>query len=770
MPAMQEPGKFDVRMYIGIIFFRWQMIVVCLLYSMLGATVYILAAPKDYSVRCKIMAYRDPNLEIGTGGSPWRSFSAHVYLLQSEKLRGEAAKQLQEAWGKQIGSKDAMMLPVSVRPDTRVGHTLDISVICRNAGYGSAFLGTLMRLHEAEWNSLQRAAADQATNLLFDELKRLEDKIRVAENDLIDYQRLHDIPRVDARGSMESAHLQALMQRRNGLQTEMLLLEAQNPVLKGEGAGVIRAVANLTRETGEVKPPTEVSSARTGGVVDPNAPDVIVEPAETKKNTLADDLASEEVRGWHDLRIRLTRLQQQEKDLSVNLKPEHPEMRRIKKEIDNIRNQLDVAAEIQLSALKDRYRALQIQMNAVEGAEQRWQAKNLMASQRRAELKRMSGVVSRYESNYNMLYQRLNDMRVAEELKAEHFKTIEEVGADPTPVWPDPSKILLMALAIGLGSGFGLAFVAQAFDNKVQTIADVEHVLGVPFLGGIPCWVHSDLESTIRPIVTEEHSTGAIEAYRALRTSVLAECAKSGQKVIMFTSADSKEGKTLTVLNLAIMISQMGKRVLLCDMDLRRGRLHRSLGHEKEPGINDVLKKGESLKNVIKETRFANLFLAPAGGTIENTAELLQAVDLKELIAEVYDDYEFILIDTAPVLRVTDTVIMASQGVGSVIYVLRINRTPKPMVKYSLDMLKDVNIMGVILNNIEMHRISSLYYSYQYPNYAYYSNAYAYGYDYYYYGEHKPGIRGGWRRGRQSWDHRRREFVRWLRRTFLPLE
>jgi hypothetical protein len=85
-------------------------------------------------------------------------------------------------------------------------------------------------------------------------------------------------------------------------------------------------------------------------------------------------------------------------------------------------------------------------------------------------------------------------------------------------------------------------------------------------------------------------------------------------------------------------------------------------------------------------------------------------------------------------------------------------------------MLRDAKVLGLIMNSIEMHKISSLYYTYQYPNYAYYSNAYAYGYDYYYYGDQKPGIGGSWRRGRRSWEHRRREFVRWLRRTFLPME
>jgi tyrosine-protein kinase Etk/Wzc len=281
--------------------------------------------------------------------------------------------------------------------------------------------------------------------------------------------------------------------------------------------------------------------------------------------------------------------------------------------------------------------------------------------------------------------------------------------------------------------------------------------------------VHSGLEKTIRPIVTEEHSSGAVEAYRALRTTVLTALAKANEKIVLVTSADSKEGKTLTTLNLAIMVAQMGKRVLLVDMDLRRGRLHRSLGIEREPGVTDCLRGGKSLREVIQPTRIENLWLAPTGSPEENAAELLQSSDIPGLFVQIQDDYDYIFLDSSPVLRVTDTVIVANQGVGVVLYVARVNHTPKPLVRYSLDMLRDAHILGMILNSIEMHKISSLYYTYHYPNYAYYSNAYAYGYDYYYYGEGRRDVRMR-RRRRTSFGRALEAAGRWFRRTFLPME
>jgi len=187
----------------------------------------------------------------------------------------------------------------------------------------------------------------------------------------------------------------------------------------------------------------------------------------------------------------------------------------------------------------------------------------------------------------------------------------------------------------------------------------------------------------------------------------------------------------------------------------------------REPGVSDVLKEQKSLKQVIRPTRFENLFLAPTGSSVENSAELLQSSDIVGLFVDVQDDYDYILMDTSPVLRVTDTVILATQGIGVVLYVARVNHTPKPLIQYSLSMLKDARVLGLVMNSIEMHKISSLYYTYQYPNYAYYSNAYAYGYDYYHYGDEAGGHR--FRRSRDAGRKRRDELTRWFRRTFMPM-
>jgi Mrp family chromosome partitioning ATPase len=168
---------------------------------------------------------------------------------------------------------------------------------------------------------------------------------------------------------------------------------------------------------------------------------------------------------------------------------------------------------------------------------------------------------------------------------------------------------------------------------------------------------------------------------------------------------------------------------------------------------------------MVLKTKIENLDLIPTGSSVENASELLQATSLVAMFLDVQNDYDYIIVDTSPVLRVTDTVIMATQGVGALLYLARVNHTPKPMIRYSLDMLSEARIIGLVLNSIEMHRISSLYYAYQYPNYAYYSNAYSYGYNYYNYGD-ESSLRIKGRR------HKRTEssgIRKWFNRTFLPM-
>jgi len=483
----QHPHKVDFRIYIGVLFFRWQTIAVCFLWCLLGGLLYVQLAPKEYRTASSLMIYREANVNVGGSATPlaWRQSSIHNYLLTGEKLRSRVARSLLKEWGEKMGGLGNMVLPVSVVRDRRLHATLLIAVRSGKPGYAEAFLRKLLAEHEAEWRSIQRMASDRAAELLEAELGRLEEKIRTAEDAVIEYQRLNDIPRMTARATMESRYLSTLISRRSMLSTELMLLEAATPALKGANAAVINEVNRLNLETGDLPPQDEgVGGVREGegGVRGAGTSAASAERREVGRELV------EEGRGWQDLRVKLVRLQQAEKELAANMKAEQPRLQEVRREIGEVENQLEVAAEVAFGRLRDRHKALTTHLKALEAAEYKWQAKNLMAIQRQGELKRLAAVVGRFESNYSSIYSRLHGMKVAEELKSASFRLVEPVASDPRAVWPDPAKIMLMALALGVGSGLGLALLSQVLDNKVQSIDDVEKDLKVPFLGGIPYW------------------------------------------------------------------------------------------------------------------------------------------------------------------------------------------------------------------------------------------------------------------------------------------
>lgn len=766
-----EQRKVDPRIYLAIVFFRWKIIVVCFLYCLLGGVVYLLLAPKQYYTSTRVMIYHDPTLQVTEKTEFWRSWQLYQNILQSERMVDLVVPRLEAKWASEMGGVEAMRLPVSIRVYGNLS-MMDVSVISRNPPYNEAFLKVVLEEFNRERKLAETESYQSAIRSLEDELDRLETRIKDAESDVIEFQRVNQLTYVTEKGNMERSYLGALMNRRRELTTELMMLDSQFGRLGDATPGTIADVVRMTEETARVVPLEPGAGGETGegegAATSPATP--AGEKAAPTEAQLAEEAARRaNIQVWQEGQVELNRLKEREKLMLQTLRPEHPEIVMLRKQIADLEAKLAVTAEVERERVRSRKEAIRLQVEALEAAERRWQNSYFLASQKQADFRHLQAVVGRYEGMYHEIYGRLQELRVDQEMRAERFQVVRDVGTNPKPAWPDPFKILLMALAAGLGTGFGFAFLTHFLDNKVQSIVDVEEAVGVPFLGGVPFWVHSNLDRRIRPIVGEEHSSGASEAYRSLRTNILLALDKANKKVALFTSADSKEGKTLTVLNLSLMVARSGKKVLLLDMDLRRGVLHKSLEMERSPGITDVLKAGGSLRKVIGATAHENLWFAPSGSTVKNTAELLQATDLHALINDVKDDYDYVFMDSAPVLRVTDTVILADPKLCAVIYIAHANRTPKPMIRYSIEMLGEAHILGLVVNSLEMHKISSLFYSYQYPNYAYYSYAYAYGYDYDMYGE-GTGVRGQGARRKRSFRSRYRSLVDWFRRTLLPMD
>jgi capsular exopolysaccharide synthesis family protein len=205
------------------------------------------------------------------------------------------------------------------------------------------------------------------------------------------------------------------------------------------------------------------------------------------------------------------------------------------------------------------------------------------------------------------------------------------------------------------------------------------------------------------PVTPNLRFTLITEAYRKLRTSILYSRAEEPPKTILFTSSTAGEGKTISVTNAAIMFAQLGYNCLVIDADLRRPSCHRAFRVSNDRGLTDFLVGREALSDVIKPTLIANLSVLNGGSIAPNPTELIASKKMRDAFDNLKERYDFVFVDSPPVMPVSDAIVL-SRMVDGVVYVVRGQETPKPVVKTAVAQLTNnqTKILGVLLNRVDV--------------------------------------------------------------------
>jgi capsular exopolysaccharide synthesis family protein len=271
-----------------------------------------------------------------------------------------------------------------------------------------------------------------------------------------------------------------------------------------------------------------------------------------------------------------------------------------------------------------------------------------------------------------------------------------------------------MALAgiLGLMLGVGLAFVREYMDTRLHSSDQIEHLYGLPTIARVPEMSLGNGTGGRRNALvtlTKAHSVGA-ESFRNLRTNVRFVRAGQGATEMVVTSPAPQEGKSLTAANLAIALAQQGMKTLLVDADMRRSVQHRQFDIESSPGLSDLLVSEEGLDGVIRQSEVENLDVLPAGVHPPNPAELVGGPRMERLLDVLRQRYDSIVIDSPPMLAVTDASVLGKKTDG-VILVVRAERTEKDAINLAIQQLQDVGarILGVVVNDAKP---DGPYYSY----------------------------------------------------------
>ncbi len=417
------------------------------------------------------------------------------------------------------------------------------------------------------------------------------------------------------------------------------------------------------------------------------------------------------------LRAQLNTLQQERSRVSERYGEKHPDWLKVNSQLANTERQLE--AEIK--------KAVQNAKNEYEGAltQERVIQESVNESKRAATNLGRKGVdysvlVREAESNrtvYNQLLTREKELRVVANSRTNNVRVVDRAEIPGAPITPNHRRDWAYAIALGLALALGMAFGIDYLDDTVKTPEDITRRLKLKFLGLVPI-----VGGERHPLISGPVPHDFGEAYRSIRTALASQFPADGARVVAVASSQPLEGKTTTAVNIAMALAVGGARVLLIDADMRRPSVHKALRMTNDRGLSQLLAGQSRMREVVQRTHDPNLLAITAGRTPANPSELLASDRMRALLTGLETGpFDWIIIDTPPVLAVTDAVILAPL-VGAVAFVIGAEMTRWRLAERAVETLLGSNPRQVlaVLNKVNFGRNKyyySRYYGHQYKNY-----------------------------------------------------
>jgi polysaccharide biosynthesis transport protein len=421
--------------------------------------------------------------------------------------------------------------------------------------------------------------------------------------------------------------------------------------------------------------------------------------------------------GVVDAKNALATLAAQQQSLSSRYLPGHQKMADINAQVDNARRRLIAERTTVLENIRNEYNALVTQERSFSQQLAEQQSKVNDLDKKGGNYNILKRKADSERTVYQTLLQQQKELAVVANSRANNVQVMDKAEVPGTPILPNPRKDWITALMAGLTIAMGLAFGIEYLDDTVKTPEDITHRLKLPLLGLVPA-VRGDRV----PVLSEPVPHDFGEAFRSLRTSLVFTSGAQSTRIIAVTSSQPLEGKTTTACNLAMALALGGSRVLLIDADMRRPGLHKTMGLANETGLSHLLVGQARVRDAVQRTSEPNLVAITAGRTPPNPSELLSSERMNNLLTNLATGpFDWVIIDTPPVLAVTDAVILA-QRVSGVVFVVGSEMTRRVHAERALETLQSGHprSVTVVLNRVDFNRNKyyySRYYGYQYKSY-----------------------------------------------------
>lgn len=403
--------------------------------------------------------------------------------------------------------------------------------------------------------------------------------------------------------------------------------------------------------------------------------------------------------------------------LSKVYKPDYPKMQRLKEQMNQIKARLDSETRTIVSGIKKDYEAAVKRESYLKTTLDKYKSEALDFNEKMVQYQILQREAETNRELYNGLLQRLKETGVSASLTASNIQVLDRAEIPRSPFKPRTSLNILIAVITGLFGGIGLAFFVEYLDNTIKTPDDIEREVALPSLGIVPSF--GGEAGMSRMITFEDKKSPLSEAYRSIGTYIQFSSAARPPKTLLVTSARQGEGKTTTALNTAISLAHSYGRGILIDTDMRKPQLHKLFGLDNAKGLSSFLAGHIEIdQGLIQKTDIPDLDVIPSGVIPPNPSELLSSYRMKDLIHGLFSLYSFVVMDSPPLLGLSDSLVLSTLTDG-VILVVRAGDTPKDSVQQGKKLLRGVNakILGVVLNGIRESDMKYGSYSYYYTYY-----------------------------------------------------
>jgi polysaccharide biosynthesis transport protein len=424
------------------------------------------------------------------------------------------------------------------------------------------------------------------------------------------------------------------------------------------------------------------------------------------------------------LKGQLAELQRTQASLGEKFGEKHPEMIRVKSAIEQTDAKLQGEIGKVVASIRNEFLAARSQEQRLVGALERQKSEATALSRKGIDYGVLQRDATTSRQMYDNLMQRAKETGVSGQAQ-QSMSSIRVVDKAEVPRKPArPNRLLNIMLALFGGGLFavGLAFFFEYIDNRIKSPEEIKGYLGLPFLGLIPKLKDAETDA---PLLHAGVPTAFAEAFRNLRTNILFSSTDEGGRSIVVTSTGPGEGKTTVASNIAIALAQAGQRVLLVDGDMRKPKVHVTFKESQTPGLSNVLVGNAKASEAVRKTAVQNLWLLLAGVTPPNPAELLGSQRFRDFLATLQEHFDWVLVDTPPVMAVTDASVVAHL-VNGVVFVIGCEQTSKYTASAALEQLEGARakFLGGILNKVDVERHSYYYAHYYRRDYGqYYSRS-----------------------------------------------